>query len=492
MNPTLPRSLRLLALTLLTLSLVSCAHVEPASIASASDALKAGSTRSLNFSGVGRWYQFGQAPAPGLPWPAFQVSRYAADIDFEARAARVQIARTQLVEPGRERPTPVEQKVDQYIAGALAWNVPVAVALANPPATAQSAAVPERAAEIWSTPQGFLKAAAANHATTRPSNGGIEVSFRADGGPRYVGLINARSEVERVQTTIDTPVLGDTVIETVFSDYKDFAGVSFPSRIVRTQGGHPVLDLQVTEVALNSARAPAAPPAVADAATPAVTVTVTTLAPGVHYLTGGTHHSVAVEQADHLVVIEAPQNEARSLAVIAKLRELVPNKPIRYVVNTHVHFDHSGGLRTYVDAGAIIVTHEANRAYYEQAWANPRTLNPDRLSSSGKSARFETFQVKQVLASGPHRIELHEIAGNGHNDAYALVYLPAEKILIQADAYTPGAPDAPVPAVANPYTVNLYRNIQKLQLDVAQIAPLHGRVVTLADLRAAIGAGASA
>lgn len=123
---------------------------------------------------------------------------------------------------------------------------------------------------------------------------------------------------------------------------------------------------------------------------------------------------------------------------------------------------------------------------------DPRTLNPDRLSASGKSARFETFQVKQVLASGPHRIELHEIAGNGHNDAYALVYLPAEKILIQADAYTPGAPDAPVPAVANPYTVNLYRNIQKLQLDVAQIAPLHGRVVTLADLRAAIGAGATA
>ena len=85
-------------------------------------------------------------------------------------------------------------------------------------------------------------------------------------------------------------------------------------------------------------------------------VVVDKLANGVYYLRGGSHHSLAIDQADHIVVVEGPQNEARSEAVIAKAKELIPNKPIRYVVNTHVHFDHSGGLRTFVDEGATVVT----------------------------------------------------------------------------------------------------------------------------------------
>ncbi|MGH9146331.1 MAG: MBL fold metallo-hydrolase, partial [Vicinamibacterales bacterium] len=203
---------------------------------------------------------------------------------------------------------------------------------------------------------------------------------------------------------------------------------------------------------------------------------------------GGTHHSVAVDQKDHIVVVEGPLNEARSSAVIAKVKETIPNKPIRYLINTHVHFDHSGGLRTYVDEGATIVTHEMNRPYYEQAWAAPRTLNPDKLAQSKKAATFETFTDKHVLTDGSRSIEIHQIAGGGHNDAFAMVYLPAEKILIEGDAYTPAAANAPPPAAPNPFSVNLNDNIQRGKLDVRQIAALHGpRLVTLGDLRAAIG-----
>ena len=111
----------------------------------------------------------------------------------------------------------------------------------------------------------------------------------------------------------------------------------------------------------------------------------------------------------------------------------------------------------------------------------------DRLSVSKKPAHFETFTTKHILKNGTTPIEIHAIAGNSHNDAFALVYLPAEKILIEADAYTPLAPNAPAPASVNPYSVNLYENIQKLKLDVDQIAPLHGRLVKLADLRNVIG-----
>ena len=102
-----------------------------------------------------------------------------------------------------------------------------------------------------------------------------------------------------------------------------------------------------------------------------------------------------------------------------------------------MHFDHSGGLRTYVDEGATIVTHAMNKPYYEQAWAAPRTINPDRLAQSKKTATFETFTDKHVLTDGSRTIEVHQIAGSGHNDAFAMVYLPKEKILIEVDAYAP-------------------------------------------------------
>jgi len=426
-----------------------------------------------------------------LPWPPFDVSSYTASIDFESASARVQIERSQTVEAGRLRPAPVVQRVDQYVSGNQAWSrlvLPNAAPGASLTATSQPAAAEERAAEIWVTPQGFLKAALAHNASSKVIKGGAEVAFTVDGKHRYVGTLNAKNQVERVKTWIDNPVLGDTLVETRFSDYKSINGVQFPAHIVRTLGGYPVLDLQVSGVKLNSPVEISVPQEFNAATTPAVTVTSTQLADGVFYLTGGTHHSVAIEQQDHIVVVEAPLDEQRSLAVIAKVKEIIPNKPIKYLINTHAHFDHSGGLRTFVAEGATIVTHQLNRVYYQKAWAAPRTLNPDLLASSHKVAHFETFKSKHVLTDGHRAIEIHPIAGSGHNDAFALIYLPTEKVLIEADAYTPTAANVPAPVAPNPYSVNLYDNIQKLKLDVAQIAGLHGpRVVTLADLRTAIG-----
>lgn len=455
------------------------------------DALKVGDVQSIEYSGSGKWYQFGQAPSPTLPWPQFDVERYTATIDYAAPASRVQITRQQTVDPGRVRPAPVTQRVDQFVAGNSAWNMSApAGAPANTPPAAQPqpAAAEERMMEIWSTPHGFIKAALTNNATTTPSGGSSEISFTVGGKYRYTGTINAQNQVERIWTWIDNPVLGDTPVETTFSGYRDFDGVTFPGRVLRTQGGHPVLDITVSHVAVNPASAAdlTVPEAMAAFTPPPVNVDVEKLAAGVYYMKGGSHHSIAIDQADHIVVVEGPQHEGRSNAVIAKVKETIPGKPIRYVINTHVHFDHSGGLRTYVDEGATVVTHALNRPYYEQAWAAPRTLNPDRLAKSGKTATFETVTGKHVLTDGKRSIEVHEITGNGHNDAFLMVYLPAEGILSQADAWTPPAANAPPPAVLNPYTVSLYENVQRLKLPVRQAAAIHGpRAGSLADLRAA-------
>lgn len=474
----------------------ACAREETGTLAAATKALGASELRSIEYSGTGRWSQFGQAPSPTLPWPAYDVSSFTASVNYDTPAARVQMVRIQVVEPGRVRPAPVQQRPVQVVSGRYAWNMAIPAGAAPdtaPVPQPQVEAVAERTMEIWTTPHGFLKAAAANNATSQPANGGSDVSFTVGEKYRYVGRINAQNQVERVQTSIDNTVLGDTPVEITYSEYRDFGGVMFPARILRTQGGHPVLDITVSKVAVNPAVEIAVPDAVRTFTPPAVNVEMEKLADGVYYVKGGSHHSVAIDQRDHIVVVEAPQNEARSTAVIAKVKETIPNKPIRYLINSHHHFDHSGGLRTYMDEGATIVTHALNKPYYERAWAAPRTINPDKLARSNKSATFETFTDKHVMTDGRRTIEVHHIAGSGHNDAFAMVYLPAEKILIEVDAYAPPAanappPASPNPASPNPFAVNLYENIQRLKLDVRQIAALHGpRVATLADLRAFIG-----
>jgi glyoxylase-like metal-dependent hydrolase (beta-lactamase superfamily II) len=485
------RKLTVLLSLVTLLAAVACAKQEAGTLPAATQALGATELKSIEYSGTGKWFQFGQAPSPTLPWPAFDVSSYTASVNYETPAARVQMVRSQVVESGRVRPAPVTQRPVQAVSGTYAWNMapPPGSAPDTPPAPQpQLEAVEERTMEIWTTPHGFLKAATANNATSQPADGGSEVSFTVNGKHKYVGRINAQNQLEKVQTSIDNPILGDTPVEITYSDYRDFDGVMFPARIVRTQGGHPVLDLTVSKVAANPAVDIAVPDPVRSFTPPAVNVAVEKLADGVYYVKGGSHHSVAIDQQDHIVVVEAPLNEARSTAVIAKVKETIPNKPIKYLINSHHHFDHSGGLRTYVDEGATIVTHASNKPYYEQAWAAPRTIKPDKLAASKKTATFETFTDKHVLTDGRRTIEVHLIAGSGHNDGFAMVYLPAEKILIEVDAYAPPAGNAPPPAVPNPFAVNLYDNIQRLKLDVRQIAALHGpRVATMEDLRAFIG-----
>src|ERR1700748_1533157 len=108
---------------------------------------------------------------------------------------------------------------------------------------------------------------------------------------------------------------------------------------------------------------------------------------------------------DHLVVIEGPQDDARAVAVITETKKTVPNKPIKYVVNTHHHFDHAGGLGAFAAEGATIVTHDSNKAFLEQSLAAPRTIQPDKLTQMGKKAMVEGMQDKRVLSDATHIVE---------------------------------------------------------------------------------------
>jgi len=120
--------------------------------------------------------------------------------------------------------------------------------------------------------------------------------------------------------------------------------------------------------------------------------------------------------------------------------------------------------------------------YFERAFATPARIAPDRLAQSGRRPTFLAVNDKATLSDGARTVDVHRITDSVHNDSFLMVHLPNEKILIEADAYTPLAPNAQLPTTPNANNVNLIANIERLKLAVERIAPLHGRVVPLTEL----------
>ena len=438
-----------------------------------------GDVKSIQYSGTGHLGALGQAFTPGGAWPMNNIKSYTRTIDYGSKSSREELTQ---VEPtpirnGGGAPFAGEQKQVNLVSGEYAWNQP------GPAPQPAIAAAEERQMQIWLTPHGFLKAAMENNATAKKGSGGTVVSF-TKGKFKLNGTIDAQGMVTRTETWLPNPVLGDMPVETTYSGYKDFNGVKFPTMIVQNQGGHPTVDLAVADVHSNVDLALAVPDAVRSAKLPPVNVTNQKLADGVWFLAGGTHNSVLVEFPNYAVMIESPLNDARAAGIMAEAKKLVPEKPIKYLFNTHAHFDHAGGVRAWVPEGATIITQEMNKSFYEQAWKAQHTLESDQLSQKPKKASFVTFKDKYVLTDGGRELDFYRIPGDIHNVVMSMAYLPKEKILVEADDFTPPPPNAP-PASPRSHagTVLLYDDLQKMKLDVATIAPLHGVVVPFEALQ---------
>ncbi|HMG23520.1 MAG TPA: MBL fold metallo-hydrolase, partial [Kofleriaceae bacterium] len=229
------------------------------------------------------------------------------------------------------------------------------------------------------------------------------------------------------------------------------------------------------------------PPAGAVAAVPAggaTTVVASKLGDNVYFVEGSSHNSLAVVLADSILLIEAPLGDERSQAVLAKLAEIAPGKPVKAVVATHYHYDHSGGLRGYIARGATIYTTAGNRAFVTKLAATPHTIKPDALSRTPAAPTVEVVAGKKILGDAAHPVELYDVGPNPHVDEMLVAYLPKDKLLFVADLLSipPQGPIAP----GTPVTRAFSDKLKKLGLDIKAVAPAHGRMGTMADLQKAL------
>jgi glyoxylase-like metal-dependent hydrolase (beta-lactamase superfamily II) len=479
-RPELRKASALMAAIVPLLPITAFAEDARAALEKIAQAQGAPTVKSLRYTGSGLQFAVGQSAAPGAPWPRFNLKSFTRAIDYETASLRDELVRTQAEDPprgGGQQPIQGELRQIFVVSGEYAWNV------AGDAATPAPIALAERQFELWATPQGLIKAAMANNATVQART----IAFTVPGRFTVKATVDAQNLVEKIEARLPSPVLGEMPVEISYSGYRDFGGVRFPTKIRQVAGGFPALELTVSDVQPNAAVDIQVPDAVRQARAPYAQVATQMVTDGVWYLTGGTHHSVVVEMSDHVIVVEGPLNDERALAVIAETRRLVPGKPIRYVVNTHHHFDHAGGLRAFAAEGAAVITHEINRAFLERALAAPATLRLDRLAQSGRKGTVEGVGDRRVLTDGTRTVEIHHIAGNLHDDGLLMIYLPKERLLCEADVYAPAPPNAPAPAAVNPFSVNLADNITKLGLAVDRLLPLHGRIAALRELELAVG-----
>jgi glyoxylase-like metal-dependent hydrolase (beta-lactamase superfamily II) len=351
----------------------------------------------------------------------------------------------------------------------------------------------EQKLQIWFTPHGFLNLAADNapSVTVQNVDGTIYnvVSFDvADGEISHPmrGYFNTDTDVlERVETEVDNPVYGDLVIEARFGNYQDFDGVRFPASYVHRQGGFDTLNLTVDNVVPNSTAA-AAPREAAGGgggrggrgggaggagAAPDAPPPYTELGDGIFVLDGG-YQAVAVEFAEYSLVIDGLQNEQRAADIIALTKEIIPGKPIRYWLTTHMHFDHIGGIREVVAEGATIVTHEGNAAFLEEVLDNPRTMNPDRLSAEPAAAAVEGAGDIWVLDDGTNIVELYKIEGSLHADDMMIAYLPSINAIVEADLAQPWM-NPVFGGAGHPFLVHLADELDRIGIAYDQFVPIH-------------------
>jgi glyoxylase-like metal-dependent hydrolase (beta-lactamase superfamily II) len=217
-------------------------------------------------------------------------------------------------------------------------------------------------------------------------------------------------------------------------------------------------------------------------------VNLVPLAPDIFSVLGGTHHSLAIGTDHGVVVVEAPNDDTRSLAVQDAIAAAFPGKPIQFVINTHHHNDHVGGLRTYVARGIPVVAPAADLDFLHTVFTTPHTALPDTLSRSPRDAQLIGVTDAGWSFTDGRTIQAIQLSSE-HVDHQLVVYIPDAKIVFQADLYYPHL--VPVDQTPAPFRVTTRALYQALVIDrglpVDFVASGHAGVATGEEFRIAAG-----
>jgi glyoxylase-like metal-dependent hydrolase (beta-lactamase superfamily II) len=451
---------------------------EAAAVIAAAERAQGGPIQTLQISGSGSDFVVGQGWQTGGPWPRFKVERYERSMDFGAGSSSLVTVRSQGLHPPRGG-------ARQPFVGSETTTTAVA------PGSPKEKAMRRELALLL--PAGFIDAARrSQHVSASPLGSGCTLTVTLEEGAPITAEIAADGRVKKLTSKEPHDVLGDAAVETRFSGRLVAGERSVPAQIVQKFGGYPALDLRLTQATVGEKIVIAedrTPPLLDWMAPPRLPSEQ--LGEGV-FVMPGRYSALAVDLGDYIVLIECPQNQTRAAEVIAEAHRLIPGKPIRYVVNTHAHFDHAAGLRAAVADGATIVTYQGNIPFLRDALNRPRTLRPDALSRTPRQIEFVPVGEQYSLKGGGREIRLYHLHDVDHVDGMLIAYLPQSKVLVEADVFTPpGKRRTAPPDPINPYNVQLLRNLERLGLDIDRLVSIHyaadGRRVGMDGLRLATG-----
>jgi glyoxylase-like metal-dependent hydrolase (beta-lactamase superfamily II) len=486
----------------------------------------------VTFSGTGYSGAVGQTfeNAVNIDWTRYEMANYTRTINWETGTSKETFDRTPGLNPaswkyglGWMGGTPTQSETNQtfIVNGDTAW----AIDGDGPPVAATAEDAERWQLDIWLNPPGFLKAARMPGADPKAFWRWEQIEMGRDGNVvnltkmhvvsitmlgkyRVDATINPQNQIQRIHVMVNEPALGDFNIEQESTNQQQFGDVKWPTNWHSHQGwddnwqfasdstGHNAYGGIFADVQPNACPDPVPVPETllpSPRPDPEI-VEVERMADGVYLLGGGPANSYMVEFEDWVAVFDAPINEKRSLAVIEEVVKLAPEKPIRWLINTHVHFDHIGGLRTYLHIGSTIVTHRKNIDMLNRDVLIYRTqgVEPDITSlwpptELAEGYNYEAINENFVITDNERILRVYYVQPLGHATGMLMAYLPEEKIAFQADLFNTHEPP---PAEPTPAMQSFFNQIQRMSLDIETIAPSHGQPVPYSDFIDAMGDGA--
>lgn len=297
----------------------------------------------------------------------------------------------------------------------------------------------------------------------------------------------ANAPPRSIAVTENDPLEGEIENRINFSDWRAFDGVPFPFRLEQFVGGHLVRreirrsisidpagwqNLIGTPTADDAAdqverargwsmsqfylrRAAMGAPADEDQSRE---VRFLEVGDGIYQIFGSSHLNLLVEGPVGLLIADAVWYPSRSRAILDAIKAKWPTKPIKYVVMSHHHLDHVGGIGPYAAMGATIVLAASNQPFVagvlerQMAQLPPMLAVGDVAKLDGIGRPIETYAIP-----------------NSHADGLLAIYVPDAKLLYNTDLFSLGR------EIQNPvYEEELVRGIEFYGIDVSEHIGGHG------------------